>query len=117
MVDVRKANFRPRAPYSAMTARTLSRSCGRQPLPQNAEQIYQLYHAVKQGSAEERATVLSQTDPDLRREVESLLARQSGDMFPTAPPSRPVRSSFRSSSLLSAGTCLGPYRIEHKLGK
>jgi hypothetical protein len=40
------------------------------------QQIEELYHSVREASADQRAALLDRSDPELRREVESLLARQ-----------------------------------------
>ena len=45
--------------------------------PDRFHQIEELYHSAREASAEERAALLAQTDPQLRREVESLLAHQN----------------------------------------
>ncbi len=62
------------------------------------------------GSADQRVALLSQADPELRREVESLLAatgrrRISG----SACDSRMLRNCWRDSTVveLAAGACLG----------
>src|SRR5262249_36176304 len=44
-------------------------------------QIEELFHAVKTGSSEERAALLARADPEVRREVESLLGVQSGNLL------------------------------------
>ena len=46
--------------------------------PERFRQIEELYHAARESTAEERAVLLAQTDPELRREVESLLAQRPG---------------------------------------
>jgi hypothetical protein len=42
--------------------------------PERFRQIEQLYHAAREGTPEQRAVLFAQTDPELRREVELLLA-------------------------------------------
>ncbi|MBV9768871.1 MAG: hypothetical protein JOZ32_04815, partial [Bryobacterales bacterium] len=42
--------------------------------PDRFRQIEELYHAAREATAGERAALLAQADPGLRREVESLLA-------------------------------------------
>lgn len=42
--------------------------------PDRFRQIEELYHAARARTADDRAALLEQTDPELRREVESLLA-------------------------------------------
>ena len=83
--------------------------------PQRFRQIEELYHAARESSPAERAALLAQTDPELRREVESLLAQRSTDAF----LNKPAAESFADSTVttFSAGARLGPYRIENKLGE
>ncbi len=50
--------------------------------PERFRQIEELYHAAREGTAEERAALLAQTDPELRREVESLLAQRRWRRIP-----------------------------------
>jgi Tol biopolymer transport system component/predicted Ser/Thr protein kinase len=63
--------------------------------------------------------MLAQTDPELRREVESLLARLSGCGFLDRPAIQNAPDLLEDSTVtqLAAGVCLGPYRIESKLGE
>src|SRR5262245_21682157 len=75
------------------------------------QQIQDLFHAVREGSTEERAALLKRADPELRREVESLLARQSDNLLLDRPQLED------SSTTPAAGTRLGPYRIDGKLGE
>jgi predicted Ser/Thr protein kinase len=86
--------------------------------PDRLRQIEELFHAVRERSAEEQAALLEKADIELRREVESLLARQSHDLLLDRPPvgagTVPLDESAGS---VPAGTCLGPYRIEGKLGE
>ena len=49
--------------------------------PERLRQIEELFHAVREGSAERQAALLARADPELRREVESLLGRQSENLF------------------------------------
>jgi len=53
--------------------------------PERLQQIQELFHAVQEGSAEQRAALLARADPDLRCEVESLLARQSENLLLDRP--------------------------------
>ena len=46
--------------------------------PSRWQQIEELYHAALDCEPGERAALLAQADPELRREVESLLAQESG---------------------------------------
>jgi tetratricopeptide (TPR) repeat protein len=86
--------------------------------PDRLRQIQELFHAVQEGSADERAALLARADPDLRREVESLLARQSEDL-PLDRPAVEASTLLIEDAVVSMapGTCLGPYRVEGKLGE
>lgn len=68
-------------------------------------QIEQLFHAVQERPAE-REVLLAQADPEIRREVESLLAEPGAEVLNTQVLDR----------RLTAGTQLGPYRILGLLG-
>lgn len=87
--------------------------------PERFRQIEDLYHAVREGTPEERGALLAQTDPELRREIELLLIQSDRDEFLDRPAiqNAPELLSDSSDSGFSAGTILGPYRIEDQLGK
>ena len=76
--------------------------------PDRLQQIAELYHSVREASANQRAALLAQADPELRSEVESLLARQD-ESLPTLDPA--------TMTILHSGTRLGPYQVESKLGE
>jgi serine/threonine protein kinase len=82
-------------------------------------QIAELYHAVREGTAEERSALLGQADADLRREVESLLAQPDSGELPDRPaiPNIPELLGDSTVAVLESGACLGPYRLESKLGE
>ena len=86
--------------------------------PERLRQVEELFHAAREGSAEERAALLASADPDLRREVESLLARQSDELALDRPP---VEASAQwledAAAAVPPGTLLGPYRVEGRLGQ
>ena len=82
--------------------------------PDRLEQIEELYHSAREASADERATLLNEVDPDLRREVESLLARQGDRLI--LDVSAQLTGDPGDDSIAS-GTLLGPYRIESRLGE
>lgn len=84
-------------------------------VPERFQQIAELYHAVREGSAEERAALLGRADPELRREVESLLAQPAESEF-LERPALADALPLLEPPVLSAGTRLGPYRIEGRLG-
>jgi eukaryotic-like serine/threonine-protein kinase len=87
--------------------------------PERFQQIEELYHAAREGTADERAALLSQADPELRREVESLLAVRTGGEFMDRPAveNAPQLLQDLSGTEWTAGARLGPYRIESKLGE
>src|SRR6202011_3445741 len=87
--------------------------------PERFQQIEELYHAARERTAEERAALLAQTDPELRREVESLLARRTDVEFLDRPAieNAPELLNDATVTVIRAGLCLGPYRIESKLGE
>ncbi len=49
--------------------------------PARFRQIEELYHAAREATAGDRATMLALTDPELRSELESLLATRTGHVF------------------------------------
>ena len=87
--------------------------------PERFRQIEELYHAAREGTADERAALMAQADPELRREVESLLTGPPGGEFLDRPAIRNAPHLLEDSTLtgLTSGACLGPYRIESKLGE
>ena len=88
--------------------------------PERFRQIEELYHAAREGTADERAALLAQADPELRREVESLLAQPDRRRIPGSAchPERPgTAGGCDCHRSWAAGACLGPYRIESKLGE
>ncbi len=87
--------------------------------PERFQQIEELYHAARGSTAEERAALLAQTEPELRREIASLLAQRTGGEFLDRPAVQNAPELLVDSTvtLLSAGACLGRYRIESKLGE
>ena len=76
--------------------------------PDRPRQIEELYHSARESSGGRRAALLAQADPELRREVESLLALQDGSLPPL---------DVRTMTLVRSGTRLGPYQVESKLGE
>lgn len=87
--------------------------------PERLQQIEELYHAAYQANAEERATLLAGLDPQLRGELESLLAERRGGEFLDRPAFHNAPELLEDVTVTSvaAGDCLGPYRIESKLGE
>jgi tetratricopeptide (TPR) repeat protein len=86
--------------------------------PDRFQQIAELYHAARARTGGERAALLAQTDPELRREVESLLAQPDGSEFLDKPaPLDASELGHATVTRLTPGVYLGPYRIEGKLGE
>src|SRR5712692_3360800 len=75
--------------------------------PERFRQIEELYHAARERSLDQRASLLAGADPDIRREVEALLAQPSGLADLLAGP---------TVTQLGAGALLGSYRIESAIG-
>ncbi len=86
--------------------------------PERFQQIEELFHAARERTAEERAALLAQAEPELRHEVESLLAQADPDGFWDRPAIQNTPQLLGDSTLieLPLGTSLGKYRIESKLG-
>src|ERR1700693_5760075 len=84
--------------------------------PSRWQQIEELYHAARECGPGERAALLAQADRELRREVESLLAQDSG-ATPLDHPAWEGAPSLLGSTVaaLTPGTQLGPYKIEGPL--
>jgi eukaryotic-like serine/threonine-protein kinase len=85
--------------------------------PERFRQIEELYHAAREGTSEECAALLAQTDPELRRQVELLLSEPIGGEFLDRPAIQNAPDLLEDSTEVAAGACLGPYRIESKLGE
>lgn len=81
-------------------------------------QIEELYQAARDPA--KRAEVLAAADPELRGEVESLLAQDSSK---TATPDQPARAGGAgllgpdsAVTVITTGVEIGPYKIEELLG-
>src|SRR3954464_7089998 len=87
--------------------------------PERFQQIENLYHAAREATGEGRAALLAQTDPELRREIESLLEKRIGGEFLDGPAilNAPELLADATVTAVAVGTRLGPYRIESKLGE
>src|SRR5216684_2821571 len=77
--------------------------------PDRWQQIEELYHAAR----EDRA-VLDKADPELRREVESLLAQEKGAGFLELPALEVAAQQFAGQDLI--GRRIGSYQILSLLG-
>src|SRR5579872_5823700 len=87
--------------------------------PERFQEIEELYHAAREGTADERAALLAGADPESRREIESLLSQRDDVDFLDRPAIQNVRRLLEDSTFpgLAGGANLGPYRIESKLGE
>jgi eukaryotic-like serine/threonine-protein kinase len=95
--------------------------------PDRFQQIEDLYHAAREKSAAERVALLSGVDPDVRREVESLLEHRSGNggeflerpAIENAAKLWSHEQAATGEATLTAETAevtLGPYRLQSRLG-
>ena len=64
------------------------------------QQIEALYHAAREKSAAERVALLSGVEPDVRREVESLLKQHSSGEFLDRPAIENAAESGRAGKVL-----------------
>ncbi|MDE2407042.1 MAG: protein kinase [Xanthomonadaceae bacterium] len=84
----------------------------------HVQQVMALYHALCECPAEGRTALLDAAEPALRREVESLLAQDTGSDF-LERSLAPVAMTLLAESappVLAEGSMLGPYCIERWLG-
>src|SRR5271169_5574517 len=81
--------------------------------PERLRQIEELYHSAR----EKGVAVLTGADPELRREVEKLLAQDSESGGKLLDQRAADLIASESGPQLAAGSRLGPYRIEAPLGK
>ena len=83
--------------------------------PERFRQIEELYHAARDGNAEDRVALLSQADPDLRQAynapapVERRLAGPDMRQAYNAPPPQSRRVREEQQEYLSQGWVYGPY--------
>jgi eukaryotic-like serine/threonine-protein kinase len=85
--------------------------------PERFRKIEELYHAAREGTPEERAALLAQADPELRREVELLLSRPSGGEFLDRPALQNAPELLEDSTVTHlAGQSVSHYRILEMLG-
>lgn len=87
--------------------------------PEHWRRVEEIYHAALARDAPDRALFLADAcdgDDALRRDVESRLAQWAGGEFLDRPaiPHAPQRPG---DSTVAIGACLGPYRLQSKLGE
>src|SRR6516162_9956676 len=86
--------------------------------PERSQQVEALYRATRERTAEERAALLAEADPEIRREVESLLAQRGGEfLHRPAIQNAPQLLDDAALTGLAVASSLGPYRLERKLGQ
>ena len=82
--------------------------------PERWRRVEELYHAALDRAPEARLALLSAADVGIRREVESLLDRESAEVMLDRPAIQATGGSGEVA--LAAGMQLGPYRIEARIG-
>ena len=93
--------------------------------PERFRQIDELYQTARKASASDRAALLAHVDPELRREVEFLLAQPTDGGFFDRPVIENATQLLADSTStgtvtvteLASGARLGPYQIQSKLGE
>src|SRR6202521_5290942 len=85
--------------------------------PDRFRQIEDLYHVARERTGAQRAELLAQADPELRREVESLLERAGGEFLKRPDLENATEFEDSTATVFTAGVTFGPYRIESKLGE
>jgi eukaryotic-like serine/threonine-protein kinase len=85
--------------------------------PERFRQIEELYHAAREQTGTKREALLAQANPEMRREIEELLAQKESGFL--ARPAVPKATDPGDATVteLTSGTPFGPYRIESKLGE
>jgi eukaryotic-like serine/threonine-protein kinase len=90
-------------------------------LPQRWREIEDLYHAALDHEPAARRALLEGADPELRREVESLLAQSSSKTGVLGRPALAGAAGLAVTdstvAVLAPGTQLGPYKVEAPIGK
>jgi eukaryotic-like serine/threonine-protein kinase len=79
----------------------------------------ELYHAALEKSGEEHEALLAESDPEVRRGVEVLLAQgTSGEKVLDRPAWERTGTPLHAppASQIAPGEQLGPYRIEARIG-
>jgi serine/threonine protein kinase/Tol biopolymer transport system component len=88
--------------------------------PERWQQIEKLYHDALEVAAVEREALLARADPELRREVESLLEQESSKEnaldYPAWEGAAGAGLADSTVTVFTSGTQLGPYKIEGQLG-
>ena len=86
--------------------------------PERCRQIEELYHAARERAGSLREELLAQADPELRREVESLLVeRKAGEFLDRPAWANGPQPEDLTATAIAAFASFGPYRVESKLGE
>jgi serine/threonine protein kinase len=83
--------------------------------PERWHRIEKLYNSVVEHSPADRPSLLAQADPDIRAEVEAMLAQPAGGALLDQPAGDLLGES--GVTQLGSGTLLGHYRIVAMLGQ
>jgi len=81
--------------------------------PERWKQVEELYFCALELPAEERAALLAQASPELRQEIEKLLAQPSGSKLMDLPS---WADQSAAEFLVKPGSRLGPYEISARIG-
>ena len=81
--------------------------------PEHFRQIEELYHATREAAPEERAALLAQADPELRRKVEALLAQPKGAEFLERPAVQNAADLLENSTVAGRPGQGGINRVKH----
>jgi len=83
--------------------------------PEQLQQVEELFHAARERPLEQRVTLFARADPEIRREVESLLAQEVDPLLNRPLPG--IEHSLETTvTHMSVGSQLGRYTIEGVLG-
>jgi len=82
--------------------------------PESWQRLEQLYDAVKDLSPDERRERLESADPQLRSNLEAIFAQEGSALEHPAWEGR--SSLFETSTVLTEGAQLGPYKIVRLIG-
>ncbi|PYR66460.1 MAG: hypothetical protein DMG17_04680 [Acidobacteria bacterium] len=79
--------------------------------PERWRQIEELYQLVQERAPADRGALLAEADPEVRREVEAMLAQNASGGKILDGPVKDLLTDSRVT-LVTAGSQLGPYQIE-----
>ena len=89
--------------------------------PERWQAVKRLYHAVLEAEPSDRDALLDSADPELRREVESLLSSEDSGVSPLDRDlwsnAAPLEDATEVQAQLDENATLGQYRIQTLLGR